>query len=108
MIAVINSCGRFSEFLKFRSEGEGDNYGCIAYTKDMNGNLLESPKVDWKMVKAEGWLTKNGSKWKTMPELMFRYRAASFFGRLYCSDLLKGLQSVDEVMDVNNQSKKLN
>lgn len=108
IIAVINSCGRFSDILKFKHDGEGDNYGCIAYTKDLEGNLLESPKVDWKMVKSEGWLAKNGSKWKTMPELMFKYRSASFFGRLYCSDLLKGLQSVDEVMDVNNKSKIIN
>ena len=35
-----------------------------------------------------------------MPELMFQYRAASFFGRLYAPDILKGMQSVDEVKDV--------
>ena len=35
-----------------------------------------------------------------MPELMFQYRAASFFGRLYAPDILKGMQTVDEVKDV--------
>jgi hypothetical protein len=52
------------------------------------------------MVKSEGWLQKTGSKWQTMPELMFQYRAASFFGRLYAPDILKGMQTVDEVKDV--------
>jgi rRNA processing protein Gar1 len=35
-----------------------------------------------------------------MPELMFQYRAASFFGRLYAPDILNGMQSVEEVKDV--------
>jgi hypothetical protein len=48
----------------------------------------------------EGWLTKNGSKWLTMPEIMLRYRCASLFGRLYAPELLMGLQTVEEVRDV--------
>src|SRR5690606_33077134 len=47
----------------------------------------------------EGWLTKNGSKWQTIPELMLRYRCASFFGRLYAPELLMGLQASEEVQD---------
>jgi hypothetical protein len=35
-----------------------------------------------------------------MPELMIRYRAASFWGRLYIPDLLVGIQSEEEVIDV--------
>jgi hypothetical protein len=35
-----------------------------------------------------------------MPELMIRYRAAAFWGRLYASDLLLGMQSQEEVLDV--------
>jgi hypothetical protein len=41
-----------------------------------------------------------GSKWATMPELMIRYRAAAFWGRLYASDLLLGLQTQEEAIDV--------
>ena len=52
------------------------------------------------MAKREGWATKSGSKWQTMPELMIRYRAAAFWGRLYASDLLLGMQSQEEVLDV--------
>jgi hypothetical protein len=52
------------------------------------------------MAKKEGWATKSGSKWVTMPELMIRYRAAAFWGRLYASDMLLGMQSQEEVVDI--------
>jgi hypothetical protein len=52
------------------------------------------------MVKAENWLDKAGSKWKTMPEQMFKYRCAAFFARTYCPEVLNGLQTVEELRDV--------
>ena len=51
------------------------------------------------MAKAEGWSTKNGSKWLTMPGQMLRYRAASFWSRAYASDLSLGFYTQDEVKD---------
>jgi len=102
IIASLNSCGRFKP-LRFEfvgTDAKSDTYGCRAYTDDMDGNKIVGPLVTWLMVKSEGWLSKAGSKWQTMPELMFQYRAASFFGRLYAPDILKGMQSVDEVKDV--------
>lgn len=102
IIAALNSCGRFKP-LKFEFVGsnpQADDYGCRAYTDDFDGNRITGPLVTWLMVKSEGWLSKTGSKWKTMPELMFQYRAASFFGRLYAPDILNGMQSVEEVKDV--------
>ena len=35
-----------------------------------------------------------------MPELMLRYRAATFFGRQYIPDLLLGVQTSEEVIDI--------
>lgn len=99
IISALNSCKRFSP-LRFKMEGEGDEYGCTAWAKDHSGEILEGPKVTWKMAKDEGWSTKGGSKWKTMPELMFRYRAAAFFGRLYAPDVLMGMGSADEAEDI--------
>jgi hypothetical protein len=52
------------------------------------------------MAKKEGWATKAGSKWLSFPDLMIRYRAAAFWGRLYASDLLLGLQTQEEAIDV--------
>lgn len=100
IIASLNACKRFSP-LRFDTGGEADEYGCTAWAYDLaTKDKLEGPKVTWAMVKAEGWLAKGGSKWKTMPELMFRYRAAAFFGRLYAPDILMGMQTAEEVHDV--------
>lgn len=100
IIASLNSCNRFSP-LRFESSGEGEQYGYTAWAYDVaTKEKLEGPKIDWVMVKAEGWLAKAGSKWKTMPELMFRYRAAAFFGRLYAPDILMGMQTAEEIHDV--------
>jgi hypothetical protein len=73
---------------------------CVAWAIEREtGERLESPAVSIQMAIDEGWLTKKGSKWQTIPELMLRYRCASFFGRLYAPELLMGLQSSEEVMD---------
>lgn len=99
IIASLNTCGRFTG-IKFRKSGEGDDYGYEAHTKDKEGNEIVGPKVTWKMVKDEGWLGKPGSKWKTMPELMFQYRSAAFFGRLHAPDILMGMHTVEETIDI--------
>lgn len=107
IISALNSCKRFTP-LRFKMDGEADEYGCTAWAKDSSGEILEGPKVTWKMAKEEGWSTKGGSKWKTMPELMFRYRAAAFFGRLYAPDVLMGMGSVDESEDIAaNETQQL-
>lgn len=96
IIALINNSKRFSESLKFKLEGKADEMSCYAYTKNYSGEEVLGPVISMKMAKEEGWLSKSSSKWKTMPEVMIRYRAASFFGRLYCSDLLMGIYSDEE------------
>lgn len=73
----------------------------IAYAIEKGtGEVLEGPAVTFSMAVAEGWFTKPGSKWVTMPDLMGRYRSAAFFGRLYAPHLLNGMQTADEVIDV--------
>jgi len=103
IIAALNSCGRFSP-LRFRVDGDGDKKTCVAWTYDRDGGeILEGPPASIEMAKAEGWFQKSGSKWKTMPDLMLRYRAAAFFGRLYAPDILMGMHSDDEVQDMGER-----
>lgn len=100
--AVVNASGRFSplEFIRLTNEdGSLKGYFCRA-TRLSDGKTCEGSPVDWDMVKNEGWYSKSGSKWKTMPDLMFHYRAAAFFVREHCPDLLCGLQTAEEVRDV--------
>lgn len=102
LIAMVNSSGRF-EPLQFRMEGtEGAaDRSCIAWAKSKDdGAILEGPKITLAMAKAEGWSTKSGSKWITMPELMLRYRSAAFFARLYAPDITLGMMTADEAQDV--------
>ena len=96
IIASLNSCGRFTT-LRF----VGDANKCKAVATDKaTGEVLEGPTVSLEMAKAEGWLDKAGSKWKTMPELMLKYRAAAFFGRLFAPEVLMGMQTSEEVIDI--------
>lgn len=126
IIAAINSCGRFSP-LRFEISEPGkpqevvytatvwkngqkveeqrkvkvQHQTCRAWVIEKEtGERLDGPTVSIQMAIDEGWLTKNGSKWLTMPEIMLRYRCASLFGRLYAPELLMGLQTVEEVRDV--------
>lgn len=99
IIAAINSCGRFTP-LQFVIDGNGDNWGCYVTSKDKNGELLKGPRVNVEMAKKEGWFSKTGSKWQTMPEMMLRYRAASFFGKLYAPDVLMGMYTQEEAEEI--------
>jgi hypothetical protein len=77
------------------------NMKCVAWAIEKEtGDRLESSEVSIEMAINEGWYTKNGSKWKTMPEHMHRYRAAPFFARIYSPELTMGIQTVEEVKDV--------
>ena len=101
LIATVNSCGRFSP-MRFRWVGkEGtDDWGCRAYAVEREGNLeLVGALVTIAMAKAEGWYSKNGSKWKTMPEQMLQYRAAAFWCRAYAPEIALGMHTSEEVND---------
>jgi len=100
IIAMINGCGRFSP-LDYNVSGEGDSLSCFAYATELaTGKELKGPVVTMAMAKREGWATKSGSKWQTMPDLMVRYRAAAFWGRLYVPEFLVGMKTQEEVVDI--------
>lgn len=125
IIAAINNCGRFTP-LRFDLDdlGEQDveydvgewvdgrkqwkkvktkvrNLRCVAWAEEKaTGQRVTSPAVSMEMAVKEGWYQKTGSKWQTMPEVMLRYRTASFFGKLYAPELLMGLPSSDEAGDI--------
>lgn len=97
VIAALNACGRFSA-MRFEMDGS-DKCRAVATERETN-HVLEGPWVTMQMAKEEGWLSKAGSKWKTMPELMMRYRAAAFFGRLYAPEIMMGMHTEFEVQDM--------
>lgn len=102
LIATINVCGRYSSLrYEWRGKPGSDDYGCRAWAIEKDTNeRLDGIWVDWKMVKAEGWSEKKGSKWKTMADQMFVYRAAAFWQRAYAPELGMGLSTAEELADV--------
>jgi len=125
IIALINNSGQYAHNLRFAFEwlDEVDakqitfewvnnqkhevvktvrikNARCVAWTTDKAGTRIESAPVTLEMAVQEGWYTRNGSKWKTMPQTMAQYRAAAFFGRTYNPELLMGLPTAEELHDI--------
>jgi hypothetical protein len=109
VIALINQSGKYSTPLQFDFDGQGDDYGCTAHATDARSKKeVFGPKITWKIVKGEKWDTKEGSKWKTMPDVMFRYRAASWFCNVNCPEVKLGMPTVDELNDVVDLEKTPN
>jgi hypothetical protein len=104
LIATINASGRFSPLrYEFKGEEGKPEYGCRCIAYEIADKEHKEPLYgDWitlKMANDEGWTTKNGSKWKTMPSQMLRYRAAAFWQRVYCPEISMGLITKEEIED---------
>lgn len=100
LISCVNASGKFSP-IRYQMSGDGETRACVAWAEDkVTKDRLESPEINIAMAKAEGWFQKNGSKWKTMPDLMLRYRAATLFARLYSPELTMGIHCDDEIIDI--------
>lgn len=109
VIALVNNSGGFTDPLEYEVEGDDPaekSYRVRAFaTRASTGKVLYGPWITWSIVKAEGWDGKSGSKWKTMPGLMFAYRAAAWFARIHCPEVLMGMQTVDELEDTGDRRK---
>lgn len=103
-IATFNQCGRFSPIRYEFSGTEGqDDWGCRAWAiEKATGQRLDGPKVTIKLAKDEGWYSKNGSKWKTMPDLMLRYRSAGELVDTVAPELSMGLPMAEDVEDASD------
>ena len=130
LTSTVNGCGRFNS-IKYKWEDLGDlgtveyidyeykqgrrvpvtkkfngkgitNWQCIAYTSEKGSEeVLESIPVTVEMAVKEGWYTKSGSKWVTMPKLMLQYRTVTFWTRTYAPELSMGIKTEDEVKDIS-------
>ena len=103
--ALVNQSGLFVDPLEYEVQGKDvndiPNYRVRAIAKRKStGTVLCGPWIDWKLVKAEGWDKKNGSKWLTMPEQMFHYRAASWFKSRHCPEVTMGMLTTEEAAEM--------
>lgn len=101
-IACFNQCGRFSamRYEWFGTEGQ-DDWGCYAWAKERSsGEIITGPRITIGLAKAEGWYQKDGSKWKTIPQLMLMYRAGAWLTRTHAPEITMGLLTAEEMHDV--------
>ena len=99
IIGLINASGKYDMELQFdEEEKDGKPYACTCWT-EKDGRKVTGIKITMDMAEKEGWSKKNGSKWLTIPQVMLRYRAASFFARMNCPELSIGLYSKEELDD---------
>lgn len=108
LIAAFNGCGRFTS-IRYEWQGaRGEkNWGCRAWaTEKSTGERIQSSWVTWDIVEKEGWNKKSGSKWLTMPEHMFSYRAAAWLVNTHAPELSMGLSTADEVQDIVTPPEK--
>ena len=97
--SIVIGCNRFKNF-DYVVEGSSESLSvqCIAVRLEDN-KLVKGTAVTMKMAKEEGWTLKN-KKYQSMPEIMLKARAVTFFGRQYIPDLLLGVQTSEEVIDI--------
>lgn len=104
LIACINSSGRFTP-LRYQFFGKRGTmqYACRAYAYEKSDrehkDALCGIWVTMEMAQKEGWMSKNGSKWATMPDQMLVYRAAAFWQRAYAPEISMGFYTKEELED---------
>lgn len=101
-IACFNATGKYTP-IRYEEVGEKgkDSYGMYAYAIDKaTGDVLKGPEITIGLAKAEGWYQQN-PKWRNVPQLMLRYRAASWFIRTTDPGVMLGFQTKEEVEDVD-------
>lgn len=96
-ISLANSSGIFDGGIRYRVDGSGEELKVTAYANLKKTGEEISYTISMRDATAEGW-TKN-SKYKTLPELMLRYRAAVFLIRTHVPEVLNGMHMVEEIED---------
>ena len=120
IVSLINKSGKFKTPLLYEMSGEivrnkegllspDSTRKCNAYAVLKETSDKISQEVDVKMAFLEGWTKKPGSdktlktnKWHTMTDVMLQYRAAKFFGNMYCPELVMGLNTREELEDISD------
>lgn len=99
LVARLNSSGLLKGRLNTIVSKDGQSAYCEAIDAQ-TGTVLRGTTITMEMARREGWLSKDGSKWQTMPTLMLKYRAQSFFINEFFPEVRLGLRTKEEVQDI--------
>lgn len=112
MISLVNRSNLFTR-IRWEEGIDGDveydaygkrqtmpNYYAVAYFTELaTGETFSSIRVDLELARSNGWLGKNESKWRVMPQQMCRWRSAAWLVKNYCPEVVLGLEQAEEVAD---------
>mgnify|MGYP000125512432 CR=1 FL=1 len=99
LVARLNTSGLLKGRLNTIVSQDGQSAYCEAIDAQ-TGAVLRGTTITMEMAKREGWLGKDGSKWQTMPTLMLKYRAQSFFINEFFPEVRLGLRTKEEMQDI--------
>ena len=101
--AIIKASARYErDEIIYVGEPGAKNRGAYMQAYDVSlKKMVRGVTVTIQMAEDEGWLKKDGSKWKTMPDLMLAYRALAFFARVYLPNAMMGLRLPSEREDMD-------
>jgi len=97
-IAMANRSGIFKGPICFEERGSGASLEVEAFAIVRETGQRISFTASMAMAKAEKW--DSNPKYRSMPGVMLRYRAASLMIRTSCPEVLLGMQTAEEVEDV--------
>lgn len=98
LINLANASGLFTSGIRYTIKGEGADLEVTAYLTPISTGEEISATVTMKQAIAEGW-TRN-PKYKTLPELMLQYRAATFLVRTHCPEVMSCMTTIEEMEDI--------
>lgn len=99
LVARLNDSGKIKGSLRTVISDDKRSAHCEA-TCSVTNEILKGMTYTLDIAKAEGLVDKQGSKWKTMPELMLRYRAQSNFINEFFPEIKFGCKTKEEIEDV--------
>lgn len=109
-IALANTSGLITGGIRYKIENLGvdievksdmfRNIQVTAYTNLKSNGEEISYTIGMKEAIAEGWTS--NTKYKSLPELMLRYRAATLLIRTHAPEVLNGMHMTEELEDVQS------
>ena len=95
VLAVIEKFAPLQKRLRFRFEGEAENRVCI-----VSGLFKgEVEPLEYRSPRRGDITPKNSPLWKTDPDQQQSYLSVSRWGRLYCSAIMIGVHTKEELED---------
>lgn len=105
VIALLNVKGPYKGGVHFELNGEGDSRECTAWAERRDTGTKDSATVSVQMAKDQGWWNRPGSYWPKMTEQMLKYRSATFLARANCPEILYGMYTRDESVDMGMRAE---